>query len=79
MLLMEEAVEEAVEVDVCVNPCMPLEIVATQRHDGWHACLPKSSEIWGFGHNKQEAIGSLVITLASLRPCMFTVSKRNCG
>jgi hypothetical protein len=72
MLLMEEAVE----VEVCANPCMPLEIVATKRYDGWHACLAKSSEIWGFGHNEQEAIGSLMMTLASLRPCMVTVSKR---
>jgi hypothetical protein len=75
MLLMEEAVE----VEVNVSSCMPLEIVATKRHDGWHACLSKSSEIWGFGHNEQEAIGSLVIMLASLRPCMFTVSMRTFG
>ena len=77
MLEMIEAVEEAVEVNV--NPCMPLGIVATKRYDGWHACLAKSSEIWGFGHTEQEAIGSLVVTLTSLRPCMFTVSKRTSG
>jgi hypothetical protein len=75
MLEMEET--ETVEVEVNVNSCMPLAIVATERYDGWHACLTKSSEIWGFGHNEQEAIGSLMMTLASLRPCMMTASKRN--
>ena len=79
MLVMEEAIEEAVEVEVSLNLnlCMPLAIVATERYDGWHACLAKSSEIWGFGNNEQEAIGSLMMTLASLRPCMMTASKRN--
>jgi hypothetical protein len=79
MLVMGEAIEEAVEVEVSLNLnlCMPLAIVATERYDGWHACLANSSEIWGFGHNEQEAIGCLMMTLASLRPCMITVSRRN--
>jgi hypothetical protein len=70
MLVMEEAIEEAVEVEVSLNLnlCMPLAIVATERYDGWHECLAKRSEIWGFGHNEQEAIGSLMMTLPSLDP-----------
>ena len=75
MLEMEEAIEEEVEVNVNLTPCMPLAIVATERYDGWHACLAKSSEICGFGNNEQEAIGSLMMTLASLRPCMLSVSR----
>jgi len=48
MLVMEEAIEEAVEVEVSLNLnlCKPLAIVATERYDGWHECLAKRSEIW---------------------------------
>jgi len=64
---MEEAIEEEVEVNVNLTPCMPLAIVATERYDGWHACLAKSSEIWGFGNNEQEAIGSLMMTVRTYK------------